>query len=156
MTAFGGVVSQVQNRQFSIYVAGLLAVRIDLVLINDTGTVVTECHQVILDMRRCVRLRIAEDRIDGKPRQVCTVLVVRRTVDVLRLVKDGRGGRQEPVTRIMDVDIRGCRFEIIDIRRSYGTYISRVTRDQVRKLGINLEGRRRRRRDPWDLIDRVG
>ena len=85
-----------------------------------------------------------------------TVLVIARLVDVLRLIEDGRRSGQEPIARIMHVDIRGRTLEIVYIRRSYLAHIVRMARYQVRELAAQREGRRCGSRDPWDLVDRVG
>ena len=83
LSALRGVIHQVQDSQLGIDVARLLTVRVDLLLINDTRTVVTQRRQVILDVHRRVRLRIPEDRIDSVPCQMRTVLVITGLVDVL-------------------------------------------------------------------------
>ena len=155
LSAFRGVVSQVQDRQFGIYVAGFLTIRIDLVLINDTGAVITECGQVILDVCRRVRLRITEDRIYGEPSKMCTVLVVGHSVDVLRFIKDDRRRGQEPITRIVYVNIRRGALEIIDISRTHRSDIVCVTRNKVCEFRANLEGGWSSCGDPRNLVYRV-
>ena len=154
-TAFLRVISEVQHRQFRIHVRRLLPVRVDFLLINDTCPVVAQYVHIVADMLRRVRLRITEDRIHCEPTDRRAVLVIADLVDVFRLRKSGRGRTQEPVTRVVYVDIGRRVLEVIDIRRTYLTHIVRMTRDQVRKLRIDLEGRWCRRRDPGDLVDRV-
>ena len=117
---------------------------------------VAQCCQVIADMCRRVGLWIAEDRIHSVPCQVRTVLVVTRPVDVLRFVKNGRSSRQEPITGVMDVYIGGGGFEIIDIRSADSAYVAGVTRDEMRKLGVDGEGGRSGGGDPRDLVDGIG
>ena len=117
---------------------------------------VTQRVQVILDMRRRVRLRVTEDRIDRKPCQVRAVLVITDLVDVFGFREYCRRRSQEPITRIVHVDI-GCRtLKVIDIRRSDSTYIVRVTRNQVRKLSVQRERGRRCGVDPRNLVNRIG
>ena len=55
----------------------------------------------------------------------------------------------------MDIDIDFRRFKVVHIRCSGRAYIVRVTRNQVRKLGVNLEGRRRGGGYPRYLVYRV-
>ena len=117
---------------------------------------VAESRQIVADMRRRVRLRVAENRIDNKPTQVCSVLVIARLIDILRLIENRRSGSKEPITRIVHVDIRRRVLEIIDIRRTHASHVVRVTRNQMCKLCVDLEGGRRRRGDPGDLVNRVG
>ena len=116
---------------------------------------IAQRRQIITDMSRCVGLRVAEDRIDREPGQVCTVLVIRDLIDILRFIEDCRRGGQEPITGVVNVDIGGRALEVIDISRTHTSYVPGVTRNEVRKLGIDAEGRRCCGGDPRDLIDRV-
>ena len=156
LTTFFWIEREVENRQFGIHVAGFLAVGINLVLVHNTRAMVAECVEVVFDMRRCVGLRISEDRINAIPCHQRAVLVVTRLVDVLRLVERGRRRSQEPITRIVDVDIRGRTLEIINISRSHGSHIVGMTRDKVCKLGVDLERRRCCSGYPRNLVDGVG
>ena len=55
----------------------------------------------------------------------------------------------------MHVYVRRRALEIIDIRRSDSAYVTRVTRDQMGELRIDLECGGGCRGDPGDLVDRV-
>ena len=163
-TALFGVVTEVQQRQTYILVrSGLTLRRVDLVLINNTRTMVTESIQVVLDMSRRVRLRVAEDRVHVEPVNQRPVAVVTRVVAQLCILgielpvrpRVVRCGSQEPVVRIVHVDIDLRRLEVVHIRRSGAADIFCVTRNKVCKLGIHLEGRRCSRGNPRDLVNRV-
>ena len=56
----------------------------------------------------------------------------------------------------MDVYVRSSVLEVIDVCCSHRTNVIGMTRDEVRKLGVDREGRRSGRCDPWDLIDGIG
>ena len=68
LSAFVWVVSEVEDRQFGIYRCCVLTIRVYLILIHDTRAMVAECSEVILNMRRCVILRMPENRVHGVPR----------------------------------------------------------------------------------------
>ena len=109
LSAFVRVVRQVQYRQLRIYVTCLLTVRVYLVLINDTRTMVTQRLQVIANMRRRIRLRVSENRIDGVPCQVRTVLVIpdRIAGDIdMRLREDVRRRSQDHRYRLFLLFLR--------------------------------------------------
>ncbi len=155
MSAFLRIEREVENRQFGINVAGLLAVRVNLILIDYTRTMVTHRIHVVLDMRRGVRLRVAEDWIDGVPRKQCAVLVITRLVDVFRLAENGRCGRQEPITRVVHIDISRSALKIIDICCSDTADVISMSGDKVRKLRIDGERGRRCSGDPRNLVNCV-
>ena len=120
---------------------------------------VAQRRQVITDMIRRVRLRITEDRIDTVPCQMRTVLVIRGGVfriEACCVQEFLRRRSQEPVTRIVHVNIRRRALEIVNIRCSGGTYIACVTGNQMRELGIDGEGGRSSGGHPWNLIHGVG
>ena len=60
---------------------------------------------------------------------------------------------QFPITWIVNIDIRFRGLKVIDICSSHLPHIFGMTWNQMCKLGIYLEGRRRRRRHPWHLIN---
>ena len=159
LSALLGIIGEVKYGQFGIYVAGFLTIRVYLVLIDDTRTMVAHRRQIITDMIRRVGLRVTEDRIDGVPSQVRTTAVISRCVgreiDSLFIDNTAWRGCQEPVVREMDVDIGCCRLEIIDIRRSLAPHISGVTRDEVCKLRVDRESGGGCRGYPGDLVNRI-
>ena len=110
---------------------------------------------IVADMRRRVRLRIPENRVYGVPGQHRAVLVVTCLVDVFRLVHHAWRGSQEPVTRIVHVDVRRRALEIIDVRCSDAPYIVRVARDEVCKLSVDGECGRSGRCYPRNLVDGI-
>ena len=150
------IVRQVQDRQLGVLVSRLLLIRIDLLLIHNTGAMVAQCGDIVADMRRGIGLRIAENMIDCIPCQQSAVFVIRDLVDILRLGKRSWCGSQEPITRIVNVNIGGCALKIIYICRSDGSHIVGMTRNHVGKLRIDLEGTRSGGCDPGDLVYGIG
>ena len=68
LSALVWIEREVEDWQFCIYCCCILTIRIDLILINDTRAVVAECSEVILNVYRCVILRMPKDRVHGVPR----------------------------------------------------------------------------------------
>ena len=113
-------------------------------------------HQirVILDMLWCIALRITKDWVHRIPRQQRTILVIIRIIAYSLFWEHirTRCRCQLPVTWIVNIDIRFRGLKVINICSSHLPYIFGMTWNQMCKLGIYLEGRRRRRRHPRHLI----
>ena len=66
--ALFGIETEVQQAQSHILIRGSLSLRrINLFLQHNTGAVVTKRVQIVLDVRRRIRLRIAENRVHMEP-----------------------------------------------------------------------------------------
>ena len=154
-TTFIGIITQVQHRQYGVGVRQHLLVRINLLLIYDTCSMIRHQVQIIFYVSWRIARRLTKNRIHRIPWQQSTVLVVVHIIAQAILWEHirARSRCQTPITRIVNIDIRLCRLKIIDIGRSHLSHFLRMTWNQVSKLRIHLEGRRSRRINPWHLID---
>ena len=106
-------------------------------------------------MLRRIGLRVTEDRVNGVPRHVSTVLIVRNIISPgFRKGRRRRG--QEPIRGVMDIYIGCSILKVIDVSCSYRSYVIGVSRYKMCKLRIDREGGRCSSSDPRYFIDGIG
>ena len=153
-STFFWIIAQVQHRQTCICIGQHLLIRIHLFFIYRTCAMVRHQIHIILYMFRRITTWLTKDRVHRVPCQQRTVLVV---VDIvaqcmLWILIHAWCRSQSPIGRIMNIHIRLCRFKVINIGSTHLSHLLGVTRYQMSKLRIDLEGRWCGRIDPWHFV----
>ena len=152
------IVTQVQYWQTHIRIRQHFFVGVYLLFQYDTRTVIRHQIRIILDVLWCIALWITENRIHRVPCQQRTVLVIFRIVAYSLFWEHirTRSRCQFPITWIVNIDIRFRCLKVIDICCTHLSHIFGMPWNQVCKLSIHLEGRRRSRSHPWHFIYQQG